>query len=370
MRKSQNECEREVKSRLIRNLGSSKRGLLICSLNAPSLRKHKDEIEVLMRENKIDILALNETKLDTELDSKTEEKQVSIPGYTVLRCDRNSHGGGVAIYLRDTLNFEHRTDLKTDNLEMICIELKPKCSKPFILLAWYRPPNYETNRSKYITRNIYTNRSKYITRNIGERTKETILIGDVNCNDLDLVGKNKVLEILRNIYREYQLKQLIRNPTRSTLTSQTLIDHFATNKPKLIINFGVFTIAFSDPDLIFGIRKVSSRVDQEPKIIKSRQLKNYDPVTFCRDLEKVNWDLILKQDSVHAMSSEFENCFVTILDKHAPLRQHKVRNTYAPYIDHELRHKMFLRDFYKKQLNETKNLIPGNNSSNLETKST
>ena len=39
---------------------------------------------------------------------------------------------------------------------------------------------------------------------------------------------------------------------------------------------------------------------------------------------------------------------------HAPLRQHKVRNTYAPYIDHELRHKMFLRDFHKKQFNKTK----------------
>ena len=55
------------------------------------------------------------------------------------------------------------------------------------------------------------------------------------------------------------------------------------------------------------------------------------------------------------MSSEFENCFVTILDKHAPLRQHKVMNTYVPYIDHELRHKMFLRDFCKKQFNKTKN---------------
>ena len=243
MRKSQNECEREVKSRLIRNLGSSKRGLLICSLNAPSLRKHKDEIEVLMRENKIDILALNETKLD----SKTEEEQVSIPGYTVLPCDRNSHGGGVAIYLRDTLNFEHRTDLKTDNFEMICIELKPRCSKPFILLAWYRPPNYETETLTEVNTLLET---------LEKEQKETLLIGDVNCNDLDLVGKNKVLETLRNIYREYQLKQLIKNPTRSTLTSQTLIDHFATNKPKRIINFGVFTTGFSDHDLIFGIRKV------------------------------------------------------------------------------------------------------------------
>ena len=151
--------------------------------------------------------------------------------------------------------------------------------------------------------------------------KETLLNGDVNCNDLDLIGKNKLLETLCNICREYQLQQLIRNSTRSTFTSQTLIDHFATNKPKLIINFGVLiTTGFSENDKIFGIRNVSPRVNREPKIITSRQLKNYDPVKFCRDLEKVNWDVILKQDSVHAMSSEFENCFVTILDKHAPFR--------------------------------------------------
>ena len=200
MRKSQNECEREVKSRLIRNLGSSKRGLLIFSLNALSLRKHKDEIEVLMREIKIDILSLSETKFD----SKTEEEQISVPGYTVLPCDRYSHDGSVAIYLRDTLNFKHRTDLKTDNLEMICIELKPKCSKPFILLAWYRPPNYETETLKEVNTLLET---------LEKEQKETLLIGDVNCNDLDLVGKNKALETLR----EYHLKQLIRNPTRSTL---------------------------------------------------------------------------------------------------------------------------------------------------------
>ena len=65
-----------------------------------------------MRENKIDVFAINETKLD----SKTKDEQVSV-GYNILRCDRNSYGVGVAIYLRDTLNFELRADIKTENLE-------------------------------------------------------------------------------------------------------------------------------------------------------------------------------------------------------------------------------------------------------------
>ena len=68
---------------------------------------------------------------------KIKDERVSILGYN-LRRDRNRHGGGVAIFLRETLNFEHRTDIKAENLEIICIEIKPKCSKPFFVLAWYR----------------------------------------------------------------------------------------------------------------------------------------------------------------------------------------------------------------------------------------
>ena len=39
-----------------------KKGLLICSLNAPSLLKHKDEIDTLLHDNHIDIWPL--MKLD------------------------------------------------------------------------------------------------------------------------------------------------------------------------------------------------------------------------------------------------------------------------------------------------------------------
>ena len=64
-------------------------------------------------------------------------------------------------------------------------------------------------------------------------------MGDVNCNDSE--DKNKILVNLRNMYHTYQLKQLIKFPLRSTLSSQTLIDHFATNQSKFITDSGVFT---------------------------------------------------------------------------------------------------------------------------------
>ena len=71
------------------------------------------------------------------------------------------------------------------------------------------------------------------------------------------------------------------------------------------MNFCVFTTGFSDQDLIFGIQKASSHVNREPKIIKPCQLKNYDLVKFFHDSEKVNWDLILKHDSVHTFCHKF-----------------------------------------------------------------
>ena len=145
-----------------------------------------------------------------------------------------------------------------------------------------------------------------------------------------------------------------------------MIDHFASNKPSYIIDSGIFTTGFSDHDLIYGVHKVSSRINREPKIIKSRQLKNYDPIKFRKELQQVDWESIIELNDVNAMSLECEKEFIRVLDKHAPIRQHKVRNSYAPYIDKELKHKMFMRDFYKNRFSKTKNEAIGNFIKTLE----
>ena len=144
-----------------------------------------------------------------------------------------------------------------------------------------------------------------------------ILIGDVNCNDLNFEEKNKILRNLRELYHEHQLKQLIKTPTRTTLTSQTIIDNLATNKPRVITSSRIFTIGFSDHDLVFGICKVMSQTNWKQKLIKSRQLKNYDPFKFTKDLQQVDWEAIIQIKNIHTMSQEWEKQFISIPDKHA-----------------------------------------------------
>ena len=57
---------------------------------------------MLPRENKIDIIALNETTIDEIVD----DSFISIDGYFHERHDRNRHGSRVLIYIKDTITYE------------------------------------------------------------------------------------------------------------------------------------------------------------------------------------------------------------------------------------------------------------------------
>ena len=73
-----------------------RKGMAIASLNVNSLLLHIDEIRTLIKDLGIHILAINETKLDRNID----DALVSIEGYSIKRCDRNRNGGGVALYIK------------------------------------------------------------------------------------------------------------------------------------------------------------------------------------------------------------------------------------------------------------------------------
>ena len=58
--------------------------------------KHFDELLIYMQDKPFDILTLNETRLDNSIS----DSEVKIPGYDIVRCDRNRNGGGIAMFIR------------------------------------------------------------------------------------------------------------------------------------------------------------------------------------------------------------------------------------------------------------------------------
>ena len=98
----------------------NKRGFKLESLNITSLPNHIDELRVLLVDEPIDVLSINETRLDGLL----ADSEVYIPGYEIVRRDRSINGrfgGGVCFYIRTNINYSPRFDLSIDQLENLSI---------------------------------------------------------------------------------------------------------------------------------------------------------------------------------------------------------------------------------------------------------
>ena len=105
-------------------------------LNITSFPKHIDELRVLLASGPIDVLAINETRLDSSIS----DSEMHISNYVLVRRDRRLNGRfgrGVCFYICESINFSLRPDLCVDQLENLAIEICKPRSRPFLIMTWY-----------------------------------------------------------------------------------------------------------------------------------------------------------------------------------------------------------------------------------------
>ena len=89
----------------------------------------------------LEVLVINESKLDNTIT----DGEIHIPGYVLIRKDRNRQGGGVALYIKENISFSDRHDLAPARLEIICVEINLPYNRSFLVSTWYRPPSSNIN---------------------------------------------------------------------------------------------------------------------------------------------------------------------------------------------------------------------------------
>ena len=156
-------------------------------------------------------------------------------------------------------------------------------------------------------------------KKVDNEHRDIVMVGDVNC---DLLANptashtNKMNDLLEL----FQIQQLITEPTRITENTETLIDWFMTNTPEKISSSGVLHIGISDHSLIYGCRKISFGRNP-PKIIETRNLKDYSPLDFNADLSKslsqYDWQLT----DPNMLWDQFNKAFNQTAEIHAPIIQ-------------------------------------------------
>jgi len=174
-----------------------------------------------MRDSKIDILAINEWKLDDTIN----DQEAYTTGFEIVRRDRQSNdrtGGGVSFCLHRDLNFKVCEELMIDRRECLTIEISNPHSRPFLVSNWCKPPNSPPD--------LFNDFENFIGK-IDGSNRELQLVGDMDTNLLSGVADSNSSKLI-NVCEIFGLSQLITEPTRVTAHSHSLIGLCVTNIPQ------------------------------------------------------------------------------------------------------------------------------------------
>ena len=148
---------------------------------------------------------------------------------------------------------------------------------------------------------------------------------------------------LQDLCDSVNLSQLIKEPTRVTETSSTLIDVIMTTSTDFVERSGVVKTHISDHYLVYASLKL--KIQKPPAtFVEVRSYKNYNSQRFVLDLERVPWDEITLVDDASDMVDQFNKRFLEVLERHAPVKLVKIRHRRCPFVDVEIKELMRERD--------------------------
>ena len=143
----------------------------------------------------------------------------------------------------------------------------------------------------------------------------------------------------RNLLQLANFKNVIKNPTRITEHSSTIIDLICTNNTPKVNSAGVIDFGITDHKFInISFKLVKSR--NPPPVIK--QVKNFkgvkeNPKPLQTDLETTPWWICSIFDDVDDVAWAWETMFKDVIDSHIPKRLVKIKQHSLPWMNSEIR---------------------------------
>ena len=268
-----------------------RKGMSFIHLNVRSLLPKIAELSLILNQTKASILAVSETHLDSSIG----DSEVNVKGYTLVRRDRDRNGGGVCLFIRDTISFNVRQDLGEVEFEAVFVDVFFPKSRPILVGVCYRPPS-DGN---------FLDRLNDIFERLNLRD-EAYILGDFNiCVDKQSSLARKYSGILNS----FSFTQLINAPTRITASSKSVLDHILTNSVSKVVNSGVLDLSLSDHQAVFFIRGRPNGGSDKVKSEKRRIMKGYSKDRLCNELRNVDWTSIFLATDVNMALERFYSVF-------------------------------------------------------------
>ena len=171
-------------------------------------------------------------------------------------------------------------------------------------------------------------------------TNEIYLLGDTNINLLQngkfILKENQSYKLkssssaLVKEYKEFcqtfSLTEIIKEPTRITCSTSTLLDHILTNSSEKVSQKGVIDVGISDHQLIYCTRKIESIKHIMNNEIQIRSLKKYSAEIFTNALKTVQFPNYNIFSNVNFDYSDLLNKISETIDSVAPIKEIRIKN--------------------------------------------
>lgn len=329
--------------------------LSIIHFNSRSLNKNFKDIKdyLLTFSQSFNIIAISET-----WNNSGNMTDVELDGYEFSYVNRqNKGGGGVAIYVDNTLRYrvlEDRTTVVDNLLECLTIEICMEKNRNITISCIYRAPGTSIESFTEWIECMFSNKSN----------KTVFICGDFN---IDLLNPNKVKTIDDFIDTMYSMSLYpkITRPSRITSHSATLIDNIFTNDIENKTMSGLLIKDITDHLPIFLVFNGNYRINklERSKQIQYRRTRSEESINaFRQDLLNQSWDGVYDNGDVDSAYSTFLRMFSTLYDKHCPLREYysKKKHTSCPWITKGLlnackKKNTLYREFIKGKTKEAEN---------------
>lgn len=232
--------------------------------NSRSLCKSFSNIKDYLQQflQPFNIIAITETWLTEDKDMTYE-----LEGYEVNYLNRQSRGGGVALYVDKNLSYkliEDMTMAVENVLECITIKICTEKGKHVIISCLYRAPGSNIEDFHNWLEKTYSQTSN----------KRVFICGDIN---IDLLNphQHKVTEEFINTMYSLNLYPKITKPSRITAHSATLIDNIFTNDIDTNTSSGLLIHDISDYLPIFLITdfRLNTKYFKKTQYSKQSDLK-------------------------------------------------------------------------------------------------
>jgi hypothetical protein len=280
--------------------------LRIGTINARSMRDKAPALHDLVLSKSLDVLAITETWL-TSKETSASLADMTPPGFSFHQIPRAGRaGGGVGIFVSDSLSFTPISIPVQSSFEAICGTIKSGKSR-FTLFNLYRPPGSDK---------VFSNEIQEILSMLATSPQDLIITGDFN---LHVDVPSKQTDLFLEILSSFDLQQHVNFPTHIHSHSLDLLIASATCSFSSVFR----SDRISDHFTVIAEMKLQVPARSEHKTVTFRNLKAIDLDAFRRDIR--NSDLLVNPaDNATDLANQYNSELRSIMDRHAPVKSKRL----------------------------------------------